>query len=135
MEVEALTVETVRAVHEMVGREISDAHAAALAGSGGYALVDDDGPFAIGGIYPLRPQVGMAWTLMTRRWRRYARQVTALCLFQIERAPYTRLEAATVAGWGRGARWLYRMGFSLETACAPRWDGVNDYALYTRLSE
>lgn len=135
MKVEALTAERIFEVYEKVGMEISAEHAVNLEEGHGYTLVDEGGAFAVGGIYPLRPGVGMAWTLMTRRWRKYAKVVTAFCLSELDKSPLVRLEAATLAGWAPGAGWLERMGFAVETPRARLWDGVRDYALFVRLKQ
>ena len=135
MEVARLTAEMAFDLHQELGREIEPDAALDLEEGGGYALYDDKGVFAIGGIHPLRPMVGIAWTLMGRRWRRYARQVTGLCRFGLNRAPYARIEAATATDWPAGRRWLEGMGFTLECERAVKWDGVNDYALFVRLND
>lgn len=135
MKVERLTSEAIHAVYALHDREIAPEHAAALEQAHGYALADAGVPFAVGGIYQLRPGVGMVWTMMGRQWRRWARVITAFCIAEIEKAPFERLEAATLAGWGPGQSWLERMGFSVETPCARRWDGVSDYTLFARLRD
>ncbi len=120
-------------MYTALDRHITQEHAAALASGHGYALQDTQGVFAIGGLYPLRPSVAMAWTLLGRRWRRYARLLTAFCVDQMDSSPYARVEAATLADWPQGAHWLKRMGFYVETERAVRWDGQTDYALFTRI--
>lgn len=133
MDVIALTPDIVHSVHRRCGATISSEYAMALCSGGGFAAIDETGPFGIAGIYELRPGVGLAWTMLDRRWKRYARQITGLIEFHLSRSDFVRIEAATVCGFGAGRRWLERLGFRMETPCAEKWDGVNDYALFVRV--
>lgn len=132
IEVLPLTPGVLRSVYGEMGMEIAEPHALQLC-EGGYALEDRRGVFAVGGICPLRPGVGMAWTVLTPRWKRYARRVTELCQHGIETSGLERIEAATVYGFKGGRDWLERMGFTMECERARKWDSRHDYSLFARV--
>ena len=133
MRLDRLTPEDVISIHDQLGREIAREEAEQLALSGAFSLSDETGVFAIGGIHEVRPGVGQAWTLLDRRWRKYARDITRLCEYALNNSDLKRIEAGTIAGWSAGMRWLERMGFVLETREAKLWDGEHDYSLFVRL--
>lgn len=131
-----LTEKIVQDFHEQMAVPIMDGAAAVLAASNpGGALVDADGVFAIGGIYPRWPGVGLAWSILDpRRMRRHARATTEAAKAGIERADCRRVEAAVLCDFGRGHAWMRHLGFKREAKRMEAWgtDGL-DYALYAKV--
>lgn len=115
---------------------IDEPMAVEMARLGGWAAVDDWGPVAIGGIYQLHHDHGHAWTWLTRRWRKYAKAITARAVQEIEGASYRRIEAAARCDLPKARAWLERMGFDLECERMRSW-GVDggDYALFARVKD
>ena len=137
MNYERLTSEHVLGLYDLSGGgpadEITPALASELERCGGWAAVVDGRPVAIGGIFNMGRGRGHAWAWMTRAWRKHAREITARVAEEFACSDFVRIEAAVLHSFAGGHAWLNRLGFSLEAERMLKWDGVDDYALYSRV--
>lgn len=139
MKFETLTAEHVARLGSLAeihtGFDVTPELAVALEEFGGKAAVDDSGEvLAIAGVMPLWEGVGLAWAWLAKGWRKYARRITAEIITGLEMAKFHRIEVGVKVGFERGARWVERMGFELETPVARKWgpDG-SDFAIYVKV--
>lgn len=138
MRVVPLTAEAVlgmtdlEAIHEGFG--VTPELAVELESVGGFAVIEGDCALALGGILPRWPGCGMAWTWLSRGWRRHARALTEIARIHLDTSECHRIEAGVRCDYARGHAWVRRLGFELETPLARKWgpDGA-DYAIYVRV--
>lgn len=125
----------------MHGQEIDASFAVDLEETNGFAVLDDEseifGEFeviAVGGIALRWNRVGTAWSLLSRKWRKYAKTITRIIHHHIEIAPLHRIELAVICENEKAHSWAKTLGFSLETERMRKWgpDG-KDYAMYVRV--
>lgn len=115
--------------------EITEDLAADLERVGGFACVEDGEILGIGGIMPKWDGVGLAWVWLTRKWMRHAKLITVAIDDHLSKSGFHRIEAGVKVGYTRGARWMNRLGFDLETPVAKMWGpDKGDYSLYVRTS-
>jgi len=133
MRAEALTaahvraLEDIQAVHGLVEAEgLADE----LEAAGGWAVVDGD-VLGVGGVFEQWRGTGLAWCILSRKWRRRAGEITGLVRATLFDAPFHRIETAVRCDFDGGHRWARRLGFELETPCARQWGPDRaDYSIY-----
>lgn len=134
---ERLTAAHVLGLYDMapgsVTQKITPHLAREMERCGGWAVVVDGRPIAIGGIFDMGQRRGHAWAWMTRAWRKYAREITARVAEEFACCDFIRIEAAVMCDFAGGHAWLKRLGFTMESERMAKWDGENDYALYARV--
>ncbi|MGL4310284.1 MAG: hypothetical protein ACRCSU_07330 [Paracoccaceae bacterium] len=120
------------AIH--AGSDMTPDVAVELEAIGAVSAIDRGEVLAVAGILPRWHGVGLAWAWLGREWRREARAITERVAQELDASPYHRIEAGVRVGYGRGHRWMERLGFALETPIARGWgpDG-GDYSIYVRL--
>ncbi len=112
---------------------ISVEYAVSLEEGGGWAVLEGEKPIMCGGIAQSLPGCGHAWTILTRRWRRYARGIHEAVEMYLDTSDFERIESVVHCDHAAGHVWLKRLGFELECPRMRKWFNGNDYALYARV--
>ena len=101
---------------------------------GGWSAVENGKLLASGGIveHPAWPGTGLAWTALTREWRRHARVITDWVELALIESEYDRIEAHVRRDLKGAHRWIKRLGFRQEGCLKSVHDGY-DFAIYARL--
>ena len=132
-----LTAEHIIALGDVASHKVSASDALDVEEWGGWAGIDDNKLIGCGGIieHPQWRGTGLAWTIMLRDWRKYARVVTHWVELELVASRFNRIEATCEADNAGARRWLERLGFELEADAMRGVADGKDHALYARIRD
>lgn len=105
-----------------------------LAACGGFAGLDGAHVVGVAGVVEIRPDVGLAWAILSRRARRHMRQITTAAAVYLTEIPFARVECAVECDFTRAHEWARRLGFECECPRMRSYAGAGrDAALFARI--
>lgn len=130
----ALLLRNLVGVHAHV--EITQELAEAVEASGtAVTALDGDEVLGIAGLTEKWEGTAVAWSWLSRKWKRHARAITEEIKRNLDKSDAPRIELAVKTDFEGGHSWAQRLGFTIETPFAMRYgpDGDN-YSVYVRFT-
>lgn len=102
-----------------------------------FTLLDGHDPIACGGVLPLRPGLGEAWTILRQPANIYrfsvARAVKAVLERTFEDGRFRRIQTTILAGRPDLERWMAFLDFHLEGILCAYGANGEDHLMYARI--
>jgi RimJ/RimL family protein N-acetyltransferase len=101
-----------------------------------WSLIDDDGKVvAVIGAMETHTGVAYLWTFMSCDASKHLLTIYRFTRTWIDRLGFRRLECTVLSGFKAAHRWMRLLGFKRETSRPmKKWDGVDDFHLYSKIA-
>ena len=99
-----------------------------------FAVINEGGVVALGGVRDVWPGRGVAWGLLANGIGATMVPVTRAVRRFLSVCPTRRIEAEVAAGHEEGRRWVEMLGFEREGTMRAYWGG-KDFDLYARVRD
>lgn len=101
-----------------------------------WSFIDEDSGevIAIVGVIETHENCGYVWSYMSKSAGRHMTRITRFMVRWLDTLGMVRIEATVLKNFKAAHRWMRLLSFKRETTRPmKRWDGINDYHLYSRV--